>query len=104
MAVETSEDLACFFDFDEFGVSAEYEKTDGSKTNIIVLHKNPDETIEFGDTTIITDTNVFKVRVSEVSAPVKGDKIKISSDVFAVQDKPKADNKRQIWTISARQL
>ena len=66
------------------------------------LARRPDLEAEFGDSTIVSATAVFEVRVAEVPAPVAGDAIVLEGETYIVQDEPRRDAGRLVWTLNTR--
>ena len=67
-----------------------------------VLRRSPDDLSEFGSARIRSETARVDVRVSEIAAPAKGDRLTIGGEVFAVQGEPLRDRERLVWTLDLR--
>lgn len=75
----------------------------GAGTQILVLRREPDVTLDWGMTAIMVGAVLFLIRAADVAAPAPGDTLTIGSTVYTVQDAaPRADVLR-IWnTVIAR--
>ncbi|CUW39678.1 conserved protein of unknown function [Magnetospirillum sp. XM-1] len=104
MAVEDADDLAAFFDTDDFALSAVYRVGGtGAGVAIAVLPARADRSVSLFGQDSVTDAAVFKVRVAEVQAPAEGDTITVDGTLYTVQGVPKRDDSRAIWTVEARE-
>jgi hypothetical protein len=67
-----------------------------------VIRRSPDDLTDFGGARIRSETTRVDVRVSEIAAPVKGDRLTIGAEVFQVQGDPMRDTERLVWTLDLR--
>lgn len=74
---------------------------DGSRQNVRVILKQPDEVTSFGRSNMHSETTVFDVRVSDVASPRPDDRIEYGGEVYTVQGDPVRDRLRLIWTVDA---
>lgn len=92
------------------GTDALYVPAAGVPVPVRVLRKSPDERIDFRPTEVAAETNVFELRVSEVPAPRKGDRLEMGAggpgaEAFEIQAKPTRDDPdRLVWTLDTRPL
>ena len=73
-------------------------KGQGAGVTVRVVRRAP--TIETGwaGTQVLTDGNIFGVRVSEVPVARKGDVVEVDGESFKVHAEPKLDRLRLFWT------
>ncbi len=93
--------------FARFGVDAVYTPDGGGavnvQLNVRVIARRPDEIVGFGDTRVITETNLFEVRSSEVATPRPGDRLTVDGAEYVIQGEPeRRDPDRLIWTLDTR--
>ena len=81
---------------------AMYEPTDGDSFPVRVIARRADAITEFGEARLWSETTRFDVRVSEVAAPLPGDRIVIDASTYIVQGEPVRDRERLVWTIGTR--
>jgi hypothetical protein len=102
MSVEDADDLAVFFDADDFAISAVYRVGGvGGGVAIPVLASRADRLLSMYSESAVTDAAVFLLRVSDVAAPAAGDTITVGGVTHTVQGVPKRDGSRSIWTVEA---
>ena len=89
--------------FVRFGLDAVYTPNGGGAVNVRVIAKRPDEIVGFGDTRVITETNLFEVRSSEVATPRPGDRLTVDGAGYVIQGEPeRRDPDRLVWTLDVR--
>lgn len=84
------------------GRAAVYEPTDGDPFPVRVIARQADAITEFGEARLWSETTRFDVRVSEVAAPLPGDRIVIDGITYIVQGEPQRDRERLVWTLDTR--
>lgn len=73
----------------------------GAATPCRVIMARPDTMGGFGEAQIVSDTLRFDVRVSQITAPCRGDLIEIGGEVFKLQGEPRRDRLRLVWQCEA---
>lgn len=86
----------------ELAVDATYAPRGGGPVPVRVMRVSPDVIEPFGGTRIIKETNVFRVRVSEVAEASAGDIIEIDGEQFEVQSATQRDPQRLEWTLDTK--
>jgi hypothetical protein len=66
---------------------------------IRVVISRPDIVQDFSTARVHTETVVVEIRVSEVAAPVRGDRLVIGGEERVVQGTPRRDRDRLVWTV-----
>ena len=66
-----------------------------------VILSQPDEGTDYGSASIISETQMIDVRVSEVAAPTEGDRFTVNGEAFIVQGAPQRDRLRLVWKCEA---
>ena len=66
-----------------------------------IILARPDVLGGFGEAQIVSDTLRLDVRVSQISAPVAGDRVVIDGDRFNLQGDPRRDRRRLVWQCEA---
>ena len=74
----------------------------GPGVSVRVIRKSPDEITPFGAGRILSETTHLDARVADMPTPVPGDLIRIGLEDFILQDEPKLDRERLIWTLNTR--
>lgn len=97
-------DLVVERNFFVMGEDATYTPAGGgAPVSIKVMPRRPDELLEFGDSMIVTGTNIFDVRVADIAAPAEGDTITYNGTAYIVQGEPQSrDSDRLIWSLNTR--
>ena len=89
--------------FTQFGVDAVYTPDGGGAENVRVIVKRPDEIVGFGDTRVLTETALFEVRASEITAPRPGDRLTVDGADYIIQGEPeRRDSDRLVWSLDVR--
>ncbi len=71
----------------------------------LIIDENPDAEIGFGNSKLIAESIVLKVRASEVVTAAKGDVVTLGMDAFEVTDTPRFDDRyRLVWCAQAKRL
>lgn len=86
MAVESSDDLAIFFELDDFGTPAVYTQTNKAPITINGIFDNPHASItatEMMDVTIPKPS--FVCRTIDIPTAAEGDTIKINNVTYTVR-------------------
>lgn len=73
----------------------------GAGLAVRVIRQAPDEMGEFSGVRHAQETMLIDVRVSEVSAPKKGDTFEIAGETFKALGAPRRDAERLVWRIEA---
>lgn len=97
MPIESADDLAAFFNPEEFGEAIAYNGVGGCSAIWI----RPSEAIPFGDTQVIADTNIFCLPASTIAAPAAGEVFTIvrTGAEFAVMGEPRRSRDGSLWMI-----
>ena len=96
-------DLVVERNFFVMGEDATYTPAGEDPIAIKVMPRRPDELLEFGDSMIVTGTNIFDVRVADIAAPAEGDTITYKGTAYIVQGEPQSrDSDRLIWSLNTR--
>lgn len=75
----------------------------GTPLTIRIVARRPDQIIGFGETRLHSESDVFDIRVSEVSNPRPGDTLTVDGATYVVQGEPvRSDPDRLIWTLDTR--
>ena len=88
-----------------YDASYDYEGLDSlwgnSVTPVKVLRQNPDQPLDFGNSRIVTDKVILKVRAYEVAEPAENDLVTIGTVSYRLNAEPEADAHREIFTCPA---
>jgi hypothetical protein len=76
-----------------------YPKDGPGRAGVRVIFGQPDKAVGFGEQQIIEGTNVFEIRVSDVSMPAKGDIVVIGDVTYKLLGEPMLDVEGLTWTI-----
>ena len=90
---------------DLFGLVGEagtYTPDGGDPVAVTVIPKRPDEIVGLGEAQVLTETAVFDLRASEVSAPAAGDTLTYDGETYTVQSVAWRDPRRLVWTLKTR--
>jgi hypothetical protein len=106
MAVETEEDLAVFFNPDEFGTAASYTPPGGgSSTPCTLLKSSQDRQAAGTFGRPILKGDVIAVRKSELAAPAAGGTFVITGtgENLVIQGDPETDDEdRKVWNCTVK--
>ena len=97
MAVESADDLATFFDTDEFGVAATYTPSGGSATAVTVWIMKPQEIQALGLAGIRQHNITGLLRKSEAADPAGGTLV-VSGTTYQIVE-PEIDETDKIWSF-----
>jgi hypothetical protein len=100
MAVESAEDLASFFDPEEFGSSATFTPDGGSPVSLTVVHSRSSDAVALGAAQIMADIHFVRIRVADVTLPASGDQIEIAGVSYRLNAAPELDAQGVVWTCS----
>lgn len=100
MAVETAEDLATFFDTDDFAVAAVITPNGGAAVTVSILLDEPQEIHGLGIAGIAQANRRVMVRKSEIDDPTNGT-IAISGVTYRIVE-PELDLTRLIWSFAIK--
>lgn len=67
-----------------------------------VIRKVPDGVADYGTARIVQPAVAFDVRISEVPAAAKGDRIRIGDEFWEVQAAPLRDSEGLVWKLDVR--
>lgn len=101
-ASQLSTDLAVFYDTDELAVAMTYTPASGSASSVtgVPFYGDAADVDSVGD---FGKTARFRLRVSEVATPDRGETLTVGSDVWEILFAEKsADGLEWILTVSAR--
>lgn len=99
MANAFSTAMNAIFADPNMAVEAIYTPAGGMAQVIRVLFRAPDDIMRFGETPILTDTQVAELRGADVDAPQEGDIVQIGSEIYQLRGEPIKDSLRLIWTV-----
>jgi hypothetical protein len=86
MAVESADDLAVFFDADDFGTAATYTPSGGSASTVNGIFRNVFFEAEAGGNVgVAMQDPIFICRTADVSSAAEGDAISISGTAYTVR-------------------
>lgn len=86
MAVESADDLAIFFDADDFGVNASYTPSGGSASDVKGIFRNVFFEAEAGGNVgVAMQDPIFICRTADVSSAAEGDAITISGTAYTIR-------------------
>lgn len=99
MPIETAEDLAAFFNPDEFGERIAYDGTGG----LAALHYGPGDPVPFAEAHANLDTHRFLVTVASLPAPAAGRTIvrEASGATLRITSEPYRTRDGALWILSA---
>lgn len=104
MPVESADDLAVFFNADEFGVEAVYTPPGGGSTTactVILSDADVPERSEFAGRPPMQG-KLIAVRASELAAPAGGGRFAIGAQIYTVVGSPVLEEPlRTIWSCMA---
>jgi hypothetical protein len=66
-----------------------------------VILSLPDADTDYGAGSVVSDTQMIDVRVSEVAAPTAGDRFTVNGEALVVQGEPMRDRMRLVWKCEA---
>lgn len=99
--IDFAADLASIME-DGLAVDAIYTPVGGDPAVAVrVIRSSPDETAQFGQSVIMSDTTMLTVSVAMVPNPRAGDTFTIDSEVLFVQGEPSRDPRRLRWSVYA---
>lgn len=103
MAVESADDLAVFFNTDDFAVSGSYRVADaGDPVTVTVLADLGTRSGDVLDGRFVESGGTFMLRKSEVDAPAIGDSITIDGQKYIIQSQPELEFSEKVWRLEAR--
>lgn len=73
----------------------------GVATTCRIILARPDVMGGFGEAQIVSATVRLDVRVSQISAPARGDTVTVGTDVYVLQGEPRCDRRRLVWQCEA---
>ncbi|MTH62106.1 head-tail joining protein [Paracoccus litorisediminis] len=76
----------------------------GDGVPVRVVRRAPDQLAEFNGARIVADSVLLDVRVSEVAALARGDRIVIGDVAYEILGEPRRDAERLVWKGEARAL
>ena len=100
MPVESPEDLAAFFNPEEFGEAGFYIGANGVPQPVTVVRQQGDEVV--GE--VVLATNRFIVQRAQVPAPRVGQELLLGSDRFRISEPARTASDGSTWTIYAALL
>lgn len=96
MSIDFSDDLAVFFDPEEHGEAIKYNGAPGFSA----LWNRPTSDLALNGNTVVVDTNIFMLPVTQVAAPVIGDTIMVvrTGDTYTIDAEPRSNADGTIWS------
>jgi len=104
MPIESADDLASFFDPEEFGEAVTYSARGVAEAlPIVAIWVRPGGTAPFGRGDVALDKHRFVIRAAEVPQPSLGATITITrtAEVLTVCEDPLATADGALWTVPA---
>lgn len=74
----------------------------GGGQAVRVILRQPDMAVSAFGTSVVVESTMVEVRVSQVAAPEVGGQFDIGGAVYVVSAAPKRDNTRLVWVCEAR--
>lgn len=99
MPIETAEDLAAFFNPDEFGERIAVADLGG----LAALHFEPGDPVPFGEANTNLDTHRFVVPTAYLAAPAAGQALvrEASGDALRICREPYRSRDGALWILAA---
>lgn len=66
-----------------------------------VILSMPDDATNYGAGSVVSETMMIDVRLSEVAAPTEGDRFTVNGEALIVQGAPLRDRLRLVWKCEA---
>jgi len=99
VALEDADDLAVFFDTEEFAIAASYTASGGSAVSVTVVLNDPQVIASVGRHGLLQRDDYIQVRKSEVADPKAGDQWVIDGLTYKHGHR-ELDPSGKIWTIN----
>ena len=87
--------------FATFGQTAQMVFDDGTTLETVVVHRFPDKVVDFLDSKVQTETNLFEVRLSVLNPAKKIVQIIKNGKTYIVQGEPVKDQHGLVLSIDA---
>lgn len=92
--------MATIFADPNMAVEATYSPVGGGASSVLrVIRRQPDEMMQYGETAILTDTQIIEARVADLASPQEGDVFAIGSENLQLRGEPVRDILRLAWTL-----
>lgn len=91
--------MGAIFADPNMAVEATYRPAYSAEQSIRVLFRAPDEIMRYGESPILSDTQVAELFGADVTAPEEGDTLQIGTEVYMVRGEPRQDSLRLVWTV-----
>ena len=88
--------------FGQLAEAAIYTPVGGTPIALRVIPVAPAAVLDFGDTRLVAETDVFEVRVSELAGPAAGDGLAFGDRSLQVKQYSYKDGRRRIWVLETR--
>ena len=79
----------------------------GGAMQVRIIRRQPDVETDLAGEPVVTDSNLFDLRVSEVAAPLEGDSVQVpalTGTVYVIDAKPhRLDTYKLVWTLEMRE-
>lgn len=86
MAVESADDLAVFFDADDFGTAASFTPSGGSASTVNGIFRNVFFEAEAGGNVgVVMQDPIFICRTADVSGVAEGDALTVSGTAYTIR-------------------
>ena len=92
--------MAAIFADPNMAVEATYSPVGGGASSTLrVIRRQPDEMMQYGETAILTDTQIIEARVADLVTPQAGDIFQIGSENLQLRGEPVRDTLRLVWLM-----
>ena len=86
------------------GIDATFRPAGGGSQPVRLIPSRAEESVDLSTVRVVSETNLFDLRVSEVAAVAAGDKLQLDGEAFEreIKKHPKRrDTRKKVWTLSA---
>ena len=92
--------MATIFADPNMAVEATYLPFGGGATlGLRAIRRAPDEMMQYGETAILTDTQIIEAQVADLASPQEGDVFQIGSENLQLRGEPVRDTHRLVWLL-----
>jgi len=98
VAVETADDLAAFFDVDEWGETATYTPAGGQPATVTIVRARAHALAELGAVGVNLPDETAYARASEIASPAPGDTLAIGNESYRIE-RADQDALAAVWTL-----
>lgn len=87
--------------FSRLGEDATFTAAGGQPLTVRAVRRQPDEILDVASSRIHTATDIFLLRVAEVSNPKAGDALQLGTESFVIQGEPQREQHGLVWKLEA---